>query len=75
MVGLWFGLGFALHAHSKEQALLAHSARPAHIALHVHRSLHALIADSVLHAHNALDALLAHSAMLAQVQCTHCLHG
>jgi len=52
----WLGLGFALHAHSMQHALLAHSAVPPHSILH------ALHAHSAQHAHSALHPLLAHCA-------------
>jgi len=59
MVGLGFGLRFALHAHSWQHALLAHSALPAHSALHALLAHSALPAHRALHAHSTLHELLA----------------
>ena len=56
-LGFWLVLGFALHAHSKQHALLAHSrlhAMLAHNALHAQSTLHALLPCSAVPVHSAL---------------------
>ena len=58
-LGFWLGLGFALHAHSNQHALLAHSAVAAH------SPLHALLAHSALHGHSILHSLHVNSALHA----------
>ena len=65
MVRVWFRVtgrdvleyGFALHAHSKQHALLAHKtlhAMLAHNALHAKSTLHALPPCSAVPVHSAL---------------------
>ena len=53
----WLVLGFALHAHSKQHALLAHRrlhAMFAHNALHAQSTIHALLHCSAVPVHSAL---------------------
>ena len=62
-------LGFALHAHSKQHALLAQSGVPEH------STLLALLAHNALHAQSALHALLAYTVhCLYPVHCLHTVH-